>query len=169
MVGVSSFVDLTPYTLQAHFIDHDKSKHTNRTRAIFVPVTYSNGTLEDAGWLIDAAGEICSGYGIIPIDYVSGGIFKLVHKAKVIIGIFQINSNFFSAAHDEPYNTVTDTDAARTLPALSAVNDIGIQDVGIDPSGIAAGDEFHIKVTGAGAITADSWVQGWIFEYVADE
>lgn len=156
----------------AAFSDHDAAEHTNKRRRIFIPVSHVVGATDEIhGYLLDAAGEQLAGFTVVPDGILNPNtaIMYLVWRAKIVAGVAVVTSHYYSAAHDEPYNTNTDTDANRTLASVSAINDIGIEDLGLDFTGITKGEELEIYMLGAAGITEDLNVQGWIFDYECEE
>ena len=144
----------------------------NKTHRIFIPVVSDSGLVKNiAGWTLDTAGQQLSGFTVVPDGIVAPQTAKmfLVWRAKVVVGIAVVTSHYYSAAHDEPYNTNTDVDANRTLASVDTINDIGIEDLDLDFTDVTEGEQLQIYTLAAAGITEDLYVQGWIFEYTTEE
>ena len=151
--------------------EHDKAKHTDRTRTIFIGVDAfyrvgSSVTFKDhyAGYDFDGAAEELFGNVVIPEDYASGGILKAMVIAQAAAA-GTCNIKTAHAANSEAHNTTHTDDAAGVVVSGVTFGHVYISTI-LSLTNLTAGDILGFEFEW---VSGDWFVLGLMFEYTAEE
>lgn len=157
--------------------EHDHTKHTDRTRRIFIPVTYGergivltgDGVFVGAD-LLDNNLEAGLGVFTVPLDYVSDGILKGIVVSDASGDLAYVVSCSFGTDGE-----ATNQHSVNTGVIIEAVvlDKIEILSTGVSLTNLAVGDVMSCSVMRNGAHAEDTiadtvYAIGFIFEETAD-
>lgn len=168
------------YATNTHFTNapipasHAADKHTDRTRKIWVPVSYATDGMSlfgsyAMGQMTDGNTRNCAGTITVPADFVSSGVMKC-HVTPISTGNLRYEVRAMYAANGQSYATHTNVGGAQTQ-ALS--NGIMFELPSLSLASLAAGDVIGLRIERDGGNALDTmgtsvYCPGFLFEYTAD-